>query len=145
MKCVCIRGCPGSGKSTFAMRVFPGVFHIENDMYHMKDGKYEFNCRKQDEAIGWCLDMCDKALAGGMDVIVSNTFTKPGYVEAYRRIAEKYGAKFEVYRMHGDFENVHSVPAGVLQNMRSHFRDWPGEKHVYPNGDSYSVEDTARG
>jgi len=109
------------------------MFHIENDMWHMKDGKYAFDCRKQDMAISWCLDMCDRALSEGMDVVVSNTFTKQGYVDAYRKIAEKHGAEFVVYRMRGDFDNVHSVPVSVLDNMRRNFKDWPGELNVYPN------------
>lgn len=68
-----------------------------------------------------------------MDCVVSNTFTKVGYVEAYRKIAEKHGAEFRVYRMRGEFGNSHSVPDDILKNMREKFRDWPGETYVYPN------------
>ena len=133
MKLILCRGCPGSGKSTFVKTVFPGVFHVENDMWHMKDGEYRFNPKKQSMAISWCMDMVRTALENGMDVVVSNTFTKKGYVEAYKKVAEDFGAEFVVYRMHGDFENRHNVPADVLENMKSRFADWPGEIDVWPD------------
>ena len=73
------------------------------------------------------MEMCDTALRNGMDVVVSNTFTKKKFVDAYRRLAEKYGAVFEVYRMTGNYGNRHSVPENVLKSMAAGFEDWPGE------------------
>lgn len=134
MRLILCRGCPGSGKSTFAAKKFPGVLHLENDMWHMKDGKYDFRGAMQPRAIAWCMTIANGALAEGMDVVVSNTFTKRRYIEAYRKLAEEHGAEFTVYRMHGEFGNVHSVPADVLENMRKNFEDWPGEIDVYPEG-----------
>ena len=119
MRLILCRGCPGSGKSTFVKTVFPGVFHVENDMWHVKDGEYRYSAKKQANAISWCLDMVRRALEEGMDVAVSNTFTKKGYVEAYRKIAEEFKAEFVVYRLRGEFENKHSVPAEVLRNMKN--------------------------
>ena len=133
MKLILCRGCPGSGKSTFVRTVFPDIFHVENDMWHMRDGEYKFNPKKQATAVSWCMDMTRMALANGMDVVVSNTFTKRGYVEAYKKIAEDFGAEFIVYRLHGEFENRHDVPANVLENMKNAFADWPGEVNTYPN------------
>ena len=49
-------------------------------------------------------------------------------MEAYRRLAEKHGAGFEVYRMTGNYGNVHNVPAATLKSMKDGFEDWPGEK-----------------
>jgi predicted kinase len=39
-----VRGLPGSGKSTYAKSL--NVFHIEADMFCMKDGKYEFDAER---------------------------------------------------------------------------------------------------
>ena len=47
MRLILVRGVPGSGKSTFAAKVFPGAFHVENDMFHVKDGEYRFDFNKQ--------------------------------------------------------------------------------------------------
>jgi predicted kinase len=130
---IIIRGCPGSGKSTYANKAFPGVFHLENDMFHMKDGVYAFDVKKQENAVSWCMDMAKTALDAGMDVCVSNTFTQRRCVEAYRRLADPEKTDFVVYRMRGEFENRHSVPAKVLKNMRDHFQDYEGEISIRPS------------
>ena len=137
MRLILIRGVPGSGKSTFATKVFPGVFHIENDMFHIKDCEYRFDFNKQKNAISWCMDMCETALRNGMDVVVSNTFTKRIYVMAYVKLAAKYGADVSVYRMAGSFKNSHSVPAAVFENMKKNFEDWPDETVVVPDESGY--------
>ena len=137
MRLILVRGVPGSGKSTFAAKVFPGAFHVENDMFHVKDGEYRFDFNKQKDAVSWCMDMCDTALRNGMDVVVSNTFTKRRYIMAYVKLAAKYGADVSVYRMTGSFKNSHSVPASVFENMKKGFEDWSGEIFVTPVEDGY--------
>jgi len=132
-KLIIIRGAPGSGKSTYARKAFPGVFHLENDMFHMKCGEYAFDVRKQEKAVSWCMDMAKTAIDAGMDVCVSNTFTQRRYVEAYRRLSNPEKTDFVVYRMRGDFGNVHSVPENILKNMRDHFQDYEGEIDVWPD------------
>ena len=77
----------------------------------------------------------------GVDVVVSNTLTKRGHVDAYRQIAARCGAGFKVYHMHGDFKNVHNVPKFILDNMRKNEVDWPGETHVWPNYEKKSADD----
>lgn len=142
MQLILVRGVPGSGKSTFAKNVFSGAFHIENDMFHVKDGKYQFDRSRQKDAVAWCMDMCDTALRNGMDVVVSNTFTKVRYVMAYARLASEHGADLTVYRMNGSFENSHSVPKEVFENMKNNFEGWPGEVVVTPAEDGYGYSDT---
>ena len=136
MRLILVRGIPGSGKSTFAS-TFKGVFHVENDMFHVKDGKYSFVGQRQKNAVSWCMDMCETALRNGMDVVVSNTFTKRKYVMAYADLAVKYGAELSVYRMAGSFENEHSVPAAVFESMKRGFENWFGETVVTPTDDGY--------
>jgi len=83
------------------------------------------------------MDMCGMALRNGMDVVVSNTFTKRRYVAGYARLAAECGADVSVYRMAGSFKNNHSVPTAVFENMKKNFEDWPGETTVFPAGDGY--------
>lgn len=127
-----IRGAPGSGKTSFAYRQFPGVFHVENDMFLMHDGKYCWSKESVKQAISWCMSMVRNALENNVDVVVCNTFTKKIYVAAYEKIAQEYGAKFEVYRCIGNFQNVHGLNDNMVQQFKDAMEDWPGEIVVDP-------------
>lgn len=130
MRLTLIRGLPGSGKSTFANRNFHGVLHLENDMFRMRCGEYKFDIGRQTDAGNWCFDTAKRALSAGMDVVVSNTFTRLALIEPYRSLADEAGAEFSVYRMTGDHGSVHNVPEEVVEGMRSVFEDWCGETVV---------------
>lgn len=126
------RGWPGSSKSTSAQRMFPGVLLVENDMFHMHNGKYEWSKESMPKAISWCVDMVRTALENGMDVCVANTFTKRKFVEAYKKIAEELGAEFHVYRCVGKFKNVHGLSDSMVAEFEKAMEDWPGEIIVDP-------------
>lgn len=124
-----IRGVPGSGKTTYAKKNFRCLI-LEQDMFHERDGFYQWSGAAMRDAVKWCSKTAHDALRLGMDVCVVNTFTKREYVETYRRMAAETGASFNVIRVEGDFENVHSVPPGAMSAMRRIFEDWPGETVV---------------
>ena len=124
-----VRGIPGSGKSTYVKTNYH-CLHLENDMFHIHNGNYEFDTKAQKNAIEWCVSMCETALGNGMDVVVSNTFTKKAFVDAYKKIAEKYDANFEVIRCTGNYQNQHNVPKFVFESMKRGFEDYEGEKFV---------------
>ncbi len=121
------RGIPGSGKSSAAQRMFPGILLCENDMFHMHNGKYEWSKESMPKAISWCVSMVRMALQNGMDVCVANTFTKKKFVEAYKKIAEEFGAEFHVYRCVGHFKNVHGLSDSMVAGFQKAMEDWPGE------------------
>ena len=120
-----ITGIPGSGKSTFAHKNFPGVLVLENDMFHMHNGKYDFNASKQHAAVNWCFKATEFAMMNGMDVVVSNTFTQRRFIQPYADLAKKYGYEFKVYHMNGKFDDVHNVPKDVKDRMAKQFEIWP--------------------
>lgn len=126
------RGHPGSAKSTSAKRMFPGTLLLENDMFLIQDGQYKWSKDRVIDAIDWCMETTRNALEHNMDVVVANTFTKARYVMAYKKIAEEYGAKFEVYRCIGDFKNTHGLSDSMVQNFKNAMEDWPGEVIVDP-------------
>lgn len=127
-----VRGIPGSGKTSFAKKMF-GCPIFENDMYFVHAGKYMYNTEKRSNAIDWCMSMTEECLYYGLDVCVSNTFTKAAYIEAYVNIAKKNNANVVVYRMCGEFDNIHDVPQDIYDNMKNTFEPWPNEVFVYPN------------
>ena len=126
------RGIPGSGKSSAAQKMFPGVFLCENDMFHMHNSRYEWKAENMPKAISWCVSMVRMALENKFDVCVANTFTKRKFVEAYKKIAEEFGAEFHVYRCVGKFKNVHGLSEGMVASFQKAMEDWPGEIIVNP-------------
>lgn len=121
------RGIPGSGKSTAASRMLPGVFKVENDMYHMHNGSYEWSADSMPAAISWCISMVEAALENGIDVCVCNTFTKRRFIEAYQRLAAKHGAGFKVYRCIGEYANTHGLDSKKVESFKKAMEDWDGE------------------
>ena len=139
MKLILYRGIPGSGKSSAAQRMFPGVLLVENDMFHMHNGQYEWKAESMPKAISWCVSMVRTALENGLDVCVANTFTKRKFVEAYKKIAEEFGAEFHVYRCVGKFKNVHGLSERMVANFEKSMEDWPGEIIVDPYAEANRI------
>jgi ABC-type phosphate/phosphonate transport system ATPase subunit len=74
---VLIRGLPGSGKSTMAKDLATqGYLHFEADMFFEVDGHYRYDASRIRDAHSWCQQMTRQALAKGLKVVVSNTFTQ---------------------------------------------------------------------
>lgn len=133
---IVVRGVPGSGKTSFAYRTFPGIFHVENDMYHMHDGHYAWSKENMPKAISWCIETCKSALSLGFDVVVCNTFTKQKFIEAYKKIANEFGASFHVYRCVGKFKNVHGLSQDMVDNFEKSMEDYPNETIVNPSDEA---------
>ncbi len=126
------RGIPGSTKSSSAQRMFPGVLLVENDMFHMHNGQYDWKAENMPKAISWCTGMVRMALGSGMDVCVANTFTKKKFIQMYQKIAQEFGAEFTVYRCVGRFKNVHGLSDSMIAGFEKAMEDWPGEIIVDP-------------
>lgn len=117
-----IRGIPGSGKTTYAKQL--GIFHVEADMFHMKDGEYRWDPKRVKQAHDWCYRTVAAALDKGMDVVVSNTFTKVWELEKYLEFDPV------VYVCSGEYQNIHNVPEEVVQRMKDRWEDFEGETYV---------------
>lgn len=118
-----VRGIPGSGKSTYAKK-FPQYAHFEADMYHIKDGVYDWKPENQKAAHAWCLASAEQALKEGNDVIVSNTFTKLWELEPYFEMGIRNGLGYYdilVETMRGNFGSIHNVPEATMDRMRHNF------------------------
>jgi len=118
---ILLRGLPGSGKSTLANLICNQ--HVEADMFFMKEGEYKFEASKLKQAHEWCQDKTEAWMRNGYNVVVSNTFTQEWEMDAYYKLAEKYG-----YRVHSlivenrhDGLNEHGVPADKLEQMKNRF------------------------
>lgn len=127
---ILIRGYPGSGKTELANKmsgIYRGILHLENDMFLMSDFKYNWSPDRVKQAINLCTSMVKMAIANGTDVIVANTFTKRKYIQYYKDLADKHGAKFSVYRCIGNFNNLHGLDSSKVDSFKRSMEDWPGE------------------
>ena len=122
-KLVLIRGIPGSGKSTFAKSPkFEGYQHFETDMF-WEAYRINFDYKRLGEAHRWCQDMVSKYLAENIPVVVSNTFVRQWEMEPYLDMTKDV----TVYRMTGEFKNIHGVPDKTVRRMKHQFEDYEGE------------------
>lgn len=123
-----IRGVPGSGKTTFAKKI--EALHLENDMFCMQDGSYEFCFDKIPERANLCLQMATMAVENDADVVVSNTFTQLWEMQPYVDLAEEYAADLVVYKMNNNFKSIHNVPDYAIERMYNRWEDFEGEIDV---------------
>ena len=118
-----LRGLPGSGKSTLAKLICNQ--HVEADMYFIDPITecYKFDVSKLKQAHEWCQDRTEGWMLQGYNVCVSNTFTQNWEMEAYYKLAEKYG--YRVYSLivenRHEGVNEHGVPADKIEQMKQRF------------------------
>lgn len=143
-KLIIIRGLPGSGKSTFAedyINIFGELLeknghptvHIEADMFFVDVmGNYNYDASKIKDAHDWCQEQTKKFLNNGIDVIVSNTFTRKWELEPYMKMVDP--EDIIIYTMTDNYGNIHGVPPEVIEKMKERWEDIPGEVIVPKNG-----------
>ena len=133
---IIVRGLPGSGKSTYAKKLYNNltaqghvVKHFESDSFWMNAyGEYSFNPMLLETAHRTCFLNTFFALKDKVSfVIVSNTFVKENDILEYTNEAKKYGAHVIVYRMENNFGSIHGVPEETMDKMRRGFVNYPGE------------------
>ena len=123
-----VRGMPGSGKSTYASKL--GCFHVEEDMFRMRDGEYRFDWTDGYKPARLCSDFVCMVMSRGNDVVVSDCLATCEEIELYEHLAKLRGAKFIVYKMTGKFDSIHPWDPQVVELMAAQWEDWPGEVEV---------------
>ena len=121
---IILRGCPGSGKSTFA-QLLVNVEHIcTADDYFIKDGKYEWKPENIGKAHLWCQEKCRRLMAVGMPrIVVANTATTKKELKPYYDLATGYGYKVFsiIVENRHEGKNIHNVPELSIKNMVERF------------------------
>lgn len=132
MKLTIVRGHPGSGKTTFAENLVQensNLKHFENDQFFTKNGVYEFDITRHQEAKDWCLKSVSDALQEGFDVVVSSTFTT---LAEMRPFLDCVYDECEVVELWGDFGSTHNVPEQVIQAKKDQFESFPHATQIHP-------------
>lgn len=135
---IILRGCSGSGKSTFIKNNFPGAVICSADHFFLdKQGNYNFDHTKLGQAHSQCQYKFSRALEEGVNqIVVDNTNTKVSEMRPYVNMANEYDYDILIIRLDVDPDvaakrNVHGVPADVVQNMCDRMQplpsNWPQE------------------
>lgn len=123
-----IRGLPGSGKTTIALTKWVplGYVHFENDMFYVKEGVYTYSPEDAKDARDWCQCETYKALLGGWNVVVCNTFITRWSARPYREMCLYDKLAWMTFEeATGNYGNTHGVPADKIEDMRDSLERWP--------------------
>lgn len=137
LRCKIMRGCSGSGKSTYVKKNFPDAQVFSSDDFWMKDGKYVFDPKRLGEAHAWNLRRFTQAVmelsepeATDCDedylLVVDNTNTTATEFAPYYAVAAAFGFDTEIISLDVDEDvafprNVHGVPQNVVHGQRRNF------------------------
>ena len=138
---IIIRGLPGSGKTHYAKKHWPGSLLLEGDQYFTDvDGNYNFGKGHLDNSTKYVDVMLETACKCGVPSIVV-TGTSPNAMTAigYAKIAKHYGYTVKFYWIdynNGNTnQNRHYLPAEVIRSMKSSWCAITGEtllERTYP-------------
>lgn len=118
-----MRGCSGSGKSTYIRMHFPNAFICSADHYFMKDGHYQFDGKDINKAHQTCFVKFIEAVMDGVeDIVVDNTHTQAWELAPYVQGGGSFGYEVEIHTLIVDPEiaakrNVHGVR---LRDVKRH-------------------------
>lgn len=121
-----MRGVPGSGKTTYANKVWPDAIHASADHFFTgEDGIYRFNPAKLADAHAACLRMFVEGCQDNSDccdIVVDNTTISAIEVAPYYAVAQAYGHSVEIVNIVCDpvvaaARNVHGVSTDKILRM----------------------------
>lgn len=120
-----VRGHPGSGKTTLGKEIsFLNFKHFENDNFFVKDGVYTFDFAHHQTAKDKCFNDTKQALEQGDNVVVTNTFTTLKEIKPFIELAKKNNTQYIVVEMFFNFDNIHNVPANVVNEKKQTFESY---------------------
>lgn len=120
-----IRGLPGSGKTTFAKSL--DIFHVEQDMFLVRNGEYVWGKHLVKNAVAFCQGAALNAMLLGIDLVVSNTFTRLFEMQIYLDMAKHFNYEVCVFKACGTFGSVHNVPEEAMKAMKNRWEAFEGE------------------
>lgn len=133
-----VRGLPGSGKSTYVSQKLDSLDHawfedawFEADMFFEDEvtGEYKFDAKLIEQAHAWCYSNTIRCLRSGINVWVSNTFTRLWEMNPYMRVSDLIDEPVEIsiIEMKTQFTSTHGVPEYALKAMKDRWEELPSD------------------
>jgi predicted kinase len=125
---IILRGCSGSGKSTFANLIaYPCLIITADDYFYDKEGNYHFDGTKLGHAHAACRDKFDEAVKDDIitNIVIANTNTRESEWKYYSDKAEKTGLKVFHVVMEKRHESInsHNVPQTSLDRQANSIKE----------------------
>lgn len=117
-----IRGLPGSGKTTLALKRYPHLLRLETDMFFYSKGEYRFSMKRNEMAVEWFLSEVDLLCSCKVDFVATGVFA--AHTERIREtiaIALDYGYDVYVKTLTTQYKGIHGVPKVHFDAMKSSF------------------------
>ena len=127
-----IRGLPGSGKTTLAIKKYPQLMRLETDMYFYRDGAYRFTLENNKIAVGWFRKTLREFCNRGFDFVLTGVFS--AHTERLQDTIELACSKgYEVYvkTLASRYGSIHAVPKAHYDSMKKSFVSENALKNLY--------------
>lgn len=135
--CFILRGLPGTGKDEVSNYLYQGhnpdsVIILSTDQFFIKDGKYQFDKTKLQEAHKATWDAFKSAISSNAQVIIiNNTNVKKFHYSHYVDYAQRHGYLTSIVAIPANdtsdrelaSRNTHNIDQGTISKMRKEF-EW---------------------
>ena len=117
-----IRGLPGSGKTTLALKRYPHLMRIETDMYFNRRGAYRFTKENNRNAVEWFHEEVENMCYAGLDFVVTGVLA--AHTERLDEVIDTaYTLGYDVYikTLTSQYSGIHGVPEKHFEGMKKSF------------------------
>ena len=117
-----IRGLPGSGKTTLALKKYPHLLRLETDMFFYSKGAYRFSMKRNEMAVEWFLSEVDLLCSCKVDFVATGVFA--AHTERLQEtISMALDNGYDVYvkTLTTQYKGIHGVPKEHFDAMKASF------------------------
>ena len=127
-----IRGLPGSGKTTLAIKRYSHLLRLETDMFFYSKGAYRFSLGRNKDAVDWLNGEVNTLCNRGVDFVVTGVFS--AHTERLDKViglALFYGYDVYIKTLTTKYKGIHAVPKDHFQAMKDNFMTEKELKRLY--------------